>query len=357
MPIEQKLRMPDLSPNSRMEQFDIMADLVRQRDFALNYEHHVASASEKLRTEIEAKWPDMSHPPSLVITRGSGMERLSEIMDIKAEIHARDLHGALVSIVPGHDDRITVGSLNGAVVMIVPRLHGQENADKLSPHLYPRMIPDICANICMLPDGPRVLYLATHAAGGVDLRLHKGDIVIPDTHSIWKYPMHLLGEVGQVLDFGKQVKGRRGDDIFVSMTAKNGAYPIDAVRQLAELAERYYSGRVHSKYVNAEHGDSIEAHWLGRIYQARGDILEARRAGITTIGQSPLPEIVAWLARGGDVLALTVVTNVTTETGENPVDHRHVKQTAGQDEIQTALSRTFTDFAAFAEERYMAQIA
>jgi purine-nucleoside phosphorylase len=137
--------------------------------------------------------------------------------------------------------------------------------------------------------------VVTNAAGGLDPRFRRGDIMLID------------GVIGSLL-------GRHLGAGCAARPAGGGGLDRDEADRLA--------GSALSRGVALRRG--VYAGVTGPSYETRAEIRMLRRMGASAVGMSTVPEIIAARTLGMSVVGLSLITNVASDTVRAVVDHGEV---------------------------------
>lgn len=231
--------------------------------------------------------------PLVGLVLGSGLGGLVERVTIEAAFSSQDIPHYPTSTAMGHRGRFLCARLGEIPIAIVDgRLHGYEGHDAGNV-VYPVRL--------MAQLGIQALVLS-NASGGVNPRLHTGDIVVLDDHinMMWNNP--LIGPNDEQL-------GPR----FPDMCAPYDSELADiAVAAIAECGAKAHRG--------------VYLAQQGPCYETPAEYRMARQMGADVVGMSTVPEVLVAAHQGLPVMAMSVVSNVfipdapETTTGEDVID-------------------------------------
>jgi purine-nucleoside phosphorylase len=220
----------------------------------------------------------------VAVVLGSGWKaaagRLGEPL---LDVPATDLPGFPPSGVGGHEGRILVTDRGGSrTVVFLGRIHLYEG------HGIDAVVHGVRTAVAA---GCRVVVL-TNAAGAVDTNLRPGEPVLIADHISLTATSPLVG--AQFVDL---------TDLYA--------------RRLRDLA----------RTVDSTLREGVYAHWPGPAFETPAEIRMLRTLGADLVGMSTVPEAIAAHALGGEVLAISLVTNLAAGLGGEPLSHLDVMAT------------------------------
>jgi purine-nucleoside phosphorylase len=231
--------------------------------------------------------------PVAAIVLGSGLGSAigQGQLETDAVIPYAELPGFPPSMVPGHADRLTLGSLFGVPAAIFAgRIHVYEGHGIGPTTLIPRLASAL---------GARALIL-TNAAGGLDPAMHAGDLVLLSDH------LNLMG-INPLVGW----RFPDGMPAFVDLT-----HVYDpALRSLAFAVAEEEGVPLAS---------GVYAAFSGPSYETPAEHAMARGMGASAVGMSTVPEAVAAAAVGLPTIGISCITNVIGE----PTSHQEVLEAA-----------------------------
>ncbi len=153
--------------------------------------------------------------------------------------------------------------------------------------------------------GARTLIL-TNAAGGLDPALRAGDIMMIEDCLATLLGGHTVIAGGSS---GGVTPGARRREIFTM--ARYDAIDAAALQRGLVLRRGIYAAVP------------------GPSYETRAEIAMLRRMGADAVGMSTVPEAVEGTALGMEVIGLSLITNLLTDTTRVPLDHADVVEQGG----------------------------
>ncbi len=244
------------------------------------YRNQITEAEKFIRSKIDKM-------PQVGIILGTGLGGLVSEIDIEAEIPYNEIPYFPVSTVESHAGRLIYGKLGGKQVLAMQgRFHYYEGYS-MKQITFPLRI--------MGKLGIKIL-LISNAGGGMNPQYRKGDLMIIDDH------INMLGTnplIGQNLDeFG---------DRFPDMSEPYSKRLI----KLAEEAALTNQIKVQRGVFVAVSGPNLET---------RAEYRFLRAAGADVVGMSTVPENIAAVHMGMEVLGISVITDECFPDALEPVD-------------------------------------
>lgn len=222
----------------------------------------------------------------VLVTLGSGLSGVADVLDDPVEVASADLVGIPDSTVPGHTSTLRFGRIGALRVLAqVGRIH-----------LYEGHRGD---DVTRIVDAAALLgastFVVTNAAGGLDPTWTPGDVMLLRDHLNLTGASPLVGVV------------RDGGPVFVDM-----ATPYDSdLRTLAhEVADE----------AGMALREGVYAGLLGPAYETPAEVAMLRTLGATAVGMSTVLEVIAARSRGLRVLGMSTITNVHGEGVETSHD-------------------------------------
>jgi purine-nucleoside phosphorylase len=235
--------------------------------------------------------------PDVAIVLGSGLGDFAGTLTDAVSIPYGDLPHWPASRVIGHDGRLVAGSLGGRrVAALSGRAHFYEGHDLRTVTFATRVIARL---------GVKVLIL-TNAAGGVNVALTPGMLMVMDDH------INLLGT--------NPLVGPNEDAFGVRFPDMSEVYS-KRLRRIADEVAAAQGLRIgHGVYV-AVHGPS---------YETPAEIRFLRTIGADAVGMSTVPEAIVARHMGVEVLGISCITNAAAGVLPQPLNHAEVMEVAKQ---------------------------
>jgi purine-nucleoside phosphorylase len=234
--------------------------------------------------------------PEVGLILGSGLGSFADRLDDPAVVPYADIPGFAQSTVVGHAGRLVFGSRHGlACAAMQGRIHFYEGHSAQQVAFPARTLVAL---------GARVL-IVTNAAGG--LRHPPGTLMVIRDH-INLFPDHPL-------------RGHNDERIGPRFPDMTRAYPAE-LRQLALDAARE---------IGIELAEGIYAGSGGPSYETPAEIKMLDVLGADATGMSTVPEVIAAVHMGAQVLGISCITNWAAGLGgAAPLSHDEVTETASQ---------------------------
>jgi purine-nucleoside phosphorylase len=235
--------------------------------------------------------------PDVAIVLGSGLGDFAGTLTGAVSIPYGDLPHWPASKIIGHEGRLVVGSLGGRrVAALSGRAHFYEGHDLRTVTFATRVIARL---------GVKVLIL-TNAAGGVNVSLTPGMLMVMDDH------INLLGS-NPLIGPNEDAFGSRFPDMSDVYSTR--------LRRIADEVAAAQGLRIgHGVYV-AVHGPS---------YETPAEIRFLRGIGADAVGMSTVPEAIVARHMGVEVLGISCITNAAAGVLPQPLNHAEVMAVARQ---------------------------
>src|SRR3954467_14093802 len=235
--------------------------------------------------------------PDVAIVLGSGLGDFASTLQDATAWSYGDLPHWPASNVIGHEGRLVIGTLAGRpVAALSGRAHFYEGHDLRTVTFATRVMGRL---------GVKVLIL-TNAAGGINVNLKPGTLMVMDDH------INLLGS-NPLVGPNEDQFGVRFPDMSEVYSKRLRAIADDVAR-----AQRLAIG--HGIYV-AVHGPS---------YETPAEIRFLRAIGADAVGMSTVPEAIAARHMGVEVLGISCITNAAAGVLPQPLNHDEVMEVAKQ---------------------------
>jgi len=144
----------------------------------------------------------------------------------------------------------------------------------------------------------------TNSAGGLGAGMAPGDLVLIRDH------INLSGR--------NPLVGTNDDRLGPRFPDMSAVYPAE-LRRLAHTA---------AAQAGVELKEGVYAWFLGPSYETPSEVEMARRLGADLVGMSTVPEAIAVRHMGGQVLGISLVTNLAAGISPVPLSHEEVQRTA-----------------------------
>lgn len=228
------------------------------------------------------------------IVLGSGLGDFAEEFEDRVSLPYREIPGFVSSTAQGHVGSLVVGKVGGVQILAMQgRVHYYEGYS-LEEVTFPiRTFGRL---------GIRNLIL-TNAAGGIDVQLKQGALMVISDH------LNLMGV--------NPLRGPNDDRFGPRFPDMSEVYS----RELQELATE----EARSLGITVRRG--IYAGLAGPSYETPAEIHMLRSFGADAVGMSTVPEAIVARHMGMKVLGLSCITNMAAGISEAPINHEEVIET------------------------------
>lgn len=212
----------------------------------------------------------------VMLTLGSGLAAVADAIENPVDVPAAAVPGLPVSRVPGHAGVLRFGRLGGKNVLAqMGRIHLYEGHDA----------SDVTRVVEVAAELGCSTYIVTNAAGGLDERMHPGDLMLITDQ------LNLTGE--------SPLRGvfRDGGPIFLDMAE---AYD-PALRERAHAV---------AEDLGIALREGVYAGLAGPAYETPAEVAMLRTMGAHAVGMSTVLEVIAARSHGMRVLGMSSITNV-----------------------------------------------
>jgi purine-nucleoside phosphorylase len=234
--------------------------------------------------------------PSLAIILGSGLGSFANELSDRIEIPYTEIPHWPVSTAIGHEGKFVYGTIEGVnVAALAGRAHLYEG--------YPPAVVTFGVRVLGLL-GVKTLVL-TNAAGGINLDLERGGLVLITDHINLQPANPLTGPNDE--RFGPR---------FPDMSE---AYPA-SLRAIAKAT---------AAQLDIALAEGVYAALPGPAYETPAEIRYLRIIGADLVGMSTVPEVLVANHMGMRCLAISCVTNMAAGILPQKIDHEEVLETAG----------------------------
>jgi purine-nucleoside phosphorylase len=231
----------------------------------------------------------------LAVVLGSGLSGYAAGLPGVVTLPYHEIPGFPVPRVEGHAGALYSTEVAGHPVMVLAgRVHTYEGWE----------LEDVVFAVRTAVVSGCSTVVLTNAAGGVGDGMAPGDLVLIRDHLNLTGRTPLLGPNDARL-------GPRFPDM-------SAVYPAE----LRERARRIGAG------VDVGLGEGVYAWFLGPSYETPAEVQMAKRMGADLVGMSTVPEAVAVRHMGGQVLGISLVTNLAAGISPAPLSHAEVTATA-----------------------------
>jgi purine-nucleoside phosphorylase len=252
---------------------------------------------EKVDAAVAAVRQRAAAVPDVAVVLGSGLGDFANRLQDAVSIPYGELPNWPASNVIGHAGKLVIGTLAGRrVAALSGRVHFYEGHDLRTVSFAARVIGRL---------GVKALIL-TNAAGGINVALTPGTLMVIDDH------INLLGS-NPLVGANEDAWGVRFPDMS-EVYSKRLRGVVDAVARDQGLPIG------HGIYV-ALHGPS---------YETPAEIRFLRTIGADAVGMSTVPEAIVARHMGVEVLGISCITNAAAGVLPQPLNHDEVMEVARQ---------------------------
>ncbi len=263
-----------------------MVERVAESNLLARAEH----AARTIRARITVE-------PKLALVLGSGLGQLADEFQEAVAIPYQEIPGFVSSTAEGHAGRLVAGKIENVPVLAMQgRVHYYEGYS-LEEVTFPVRTFKLL--------GIRTLLL-TNAAGGIDVELSQGALMVISDH------LNLMG-VNPLRGPNENAFGPR----FPDMTEVYS-------RELQEIVVE------EARAMGVEVRRGIYAALPGPSYETPAEIHMLRNFGADAIGMSTVPEAIVARQMGLEVLGISCITNMAAGISDQPINHEEVMETGRQ---------------------------
>lgn len=233
--------------------------------------------------------------PELGLILGSGLGVLGDEIENPILINYKDIPNFPLSTVEGHAGQLIIGSLMGKQVLALKgRFHYYEGYKMDQVSLPVRVMAGLGVK----------QVIVTNAAGGVNKDFLPGDLMIIKDHINFGFNNPLIGPNDRNL-------GPRFPDM-------SGAYNGDLISLAKEVGVK---NRLNIK-------EGVYAFMTGPSYETPAEIKMLTILGADAVGMSTVPEVIAAIHNGLQVLGISCITNMAAGILDKALSHEEVVKTA-----------------------------
>lgn len=232
--------------------------------------------------------------PAVAVVLGSGLGGFADELVDPTALPYGDIPGWPASTAVGHAGKLVLGKLNGQDIAVMA---GRS-------HLYEGHTPAQAAfGVRALSQLGVKSIVFTNAAGGINLELERGGLVLLSDHINLQGSNPLTGPNDDAL-------GPRFPDMSEAYSAEYRALAHEVARDLEiKLSEGVYAAV------------------LGPSYETPAEIRYLRAIGADLVGMSTVPEVIVANYVGMRVLAISCVTNMAAGILPQKINHEEVLET------------------------------
>jgi purine-nucleoside phosphorylase len=236
----------------------------------------------------------MALRPRIAVVLGSGLGAFADELSDAAEVPYSDIPGWPCSTAIGHAGKLVCGTIRSLEVAVMAgRVHLYEGYTPAQVAFGVRVLGSL---------GVRTMVF-TNAAGGVNLGLKRGGLVLISDHINLQGSNPLVGANDDTL-------GPRFPDMSEAYSAGLRAVAHETADELG----------IHL-------ADGVYAAVLGPSYETPAEIRYLRTIGADLVGMSTVPEAIVANHMGMRVLGISCVTNMAAGILPQKIDHAEVLET------------------------------
>ncbi len=251
---------------------------------------------QQIQDVAEFLEPRISVRPEVAIILGSGLGGFADHIESPVSISYADIPHFHKPTVEGHEGRIIFGQVRGTHVAVLQgRWHFYEGHSMNSIVIPTRALASL---------GAHTLFL-TNAAGGVNLKLKSGDLMVIEDH------INLMGD-NPLTGKDSVMFGPRFPDM-------SEPYCRECITLIEQAAERLKINVSRGVYVGLR----------GPTYETPAEVRMIRTLGGDAVGMSTVPEAIAARHLGMRVAGISCITNMAAGIEAKALDHAEVQETAG----------------------------
>lgn len=252
---------------------------------------------EKLMRCYESVRAQTDFKPEVALVLGSGLGDYASGIRVEQTLDYGAIKGFPVSTVPGHAGKFIFGYVQDVpVVCMQGRVHYYEG--------YPMSDVVLPARLMKLM-GAKVLFL-TNAAGGVQLGMHAGDLMLITGQIASFVPSPLIG--ANIDELGAR---------FPDMSEIYNRDLIMIARKCASVLG-----------IDIKEGTYLQ--FTGPAYESPQEVAMARLLGADAVGMSTACEAVAANHMGMKIVGISCISNLACGISAVPLSHKEVQETADQ---------------------------
>lgn len=242
---------------------------------------------------------ETNEQPDYLIILGTGLGRLADEIDVVDSISYSEIPHFPDSTVEGHAGKLLFGSLSGTkVVAMQGRFHYYEGYSMQEIAFPPRVLHAMGAET----------LIVSNASGGMNPNYSRGDILLINDH------INMFGD--------NPLIGPNDDELGPRFPDMSDPY-TESLRKVAEKVALEKGIKMHEGVYLALSGPTMET---------KAEYRFLRNIGADVVGMSTVPEVIAAVHMGMDVLGISVITDECFPDALEPVDIEKVLEAAGEAE-------------------------
>ena len=255
--------------------------------FSPDHYQKAGEAAEFIRKQIRVQ-------PQIVLVLGSGLGAFADELDDARVIHYSEIPHFPRSSAIGHAGKLVIGKVAATPIAVMAgRVHHYEGYSMQRVTFPMRVFSRLGIQTVLL----------TNAAGGINVQLQQGCLVVLRDHINLQGDNPLIGPNDE--RFGER---------FIDMTE---AYDQNFRKMALEEGRRLGIDICEGVYVAVS----------GPSYETPAEIRFLRAIGADTVGMSTVPEVIVARHCSMRVLAISCVTNMAAGVLNQPINHAEVLET------------------------------
>ena len=267
---------------------------------------------EKLMRCYDSVRKQIDFTPQVALVLGSGLGDYAENIRVEATLDYHDIEGFPVSTVPGHKGQFIFGYVGDVpVVCMQGRVHYYEG--------YPMSDVVLPARLMKLM-GAQVLFL-TNAAGGVQLGMHSGDLML------------ITGQIASFVP--SPLIGANLDELGPRFPDMSEIYNRDLIQIVRKCAAELS--------IDLKEGTYLQ--FTGPAYESPQEVAMARSLGADAVGMSTACEAVAANHMGMKIVGISCISNLACGISPVPLSHKEVQEAADKvaPQFKALVTRTIEE--------------
>ncbi|MFH5832280.1 purine-nucleoside phosphorylase [Halalkalibaculum sp. DA384] len=237
--------------------------------------------------------------PNYLLILGTGLGNLADEIEVEIRISYADIPNFPVSTVESHAGQLLFGTLAGKeVVAMQGRFHYYEGYS----------MQQIVFPLRVLKENGADTLLVSNACGGLNPNYRRGDIMLINDH------INMLGD--------NPLIGPNDDELGPRFPDMSEPY-TERLLELAETVALEKGIRMHQGVYLALSGPMLET---------RAEYRFLRLIGADVVGMSTVPEVIAAVHMGMDIMGISVITDECFPDALEPVNIEDVLEAAGMAE-------------------------
>jgi len=259
----------------------------------------VATQRKKIKEALSFIQSKTNECPEYLVILGTGLGRLADQIELDISISYADIPHFPTSTVESHEGHLLIGNLGGKKVMAMQgRFHYYEGYT-MQQIVFPVRVA--------FSNGAKTL-LVSNACGGMNPNYRRGDIMLINDH------INMLGD--------NPLIGPNDDDLGPRFPDMSEPY-TERLVELAEDVALEYKIKMHKGVYLAVSGPNLET---------KAEYRFLRMFGADVVGMSTIPEVIAAVHAGMDVMGISVITDECFPEALEPVNIEHVLEAANMAE-------------------------